>query len=57
MTPQTDRRSGIATLDQLWAGASPTHLQPGGDRAAIGAVQELLAGHGASELPGPLSPV
>jgi peptidoglycan hydrolase-like protein with peptidoglycan-binding domain len=45
---------GIARIDALYSGQGQT-LQPGDpDSQAIGAVQDLLRGHGALNMPGPL---
>ena len=46
--------SRIAAIDALLAGTGGP-IGPGSDREAVGAVQDLLRGHGASGMPGPVS--
>ena len=53
--PDSARRCGITAVDELWGNGSSAPIRPVDDPAAIGAVQELLAGHGSPGLPGPLS--
>ncbi len=55
-TPAGIPASGIVGIDTLLAGnAQP--LAEGSDQASVGAVQDLLSGHGFRGLPGLLSPV
>jgi peptidoglycan hydrolase-like protein with peptidoglycan-binding domain len=50
--PQKPLKSGISRLDDLLASAGASALQPGDpDKAAVGAIQDLLIGHGFSHLP------
>jgi len=48
-------KCGIESLDALFSDAAAAPLGPGGDSAAIGAVQDLLCGHGFNAVPGLLS--
>jgi peptidoglycan hydrolase-like protein with peptidoglycan-binding domain len=46
---------GIPAIDVLFSGSGGAAIATGSpDRSAVGAVQDLLAGHGASGMPGPL---
>jgi peptidoglycan hydrolase-like protein with peptidoglycan-binding domain len=50
-------QSGIPGIDNLLNGQSATPITTGSsDREAVGLIQELLAGHGATGMPGLLSP-
>jgi peptidoglycan hydrolase-like protein with peptidoglycan-binding domain len=55
-TSSEERRCGITELDRLWSAPSAEPLRAGSSAAAVGAVQELLAGQGSAALPGPLDP-
>jgi hypothetical protein len=48
--------SGIPSLDALYSGAPAPPLGPDSDPAAIGAVQDLLSGHGFAGLPNLAAP-
>jgi len=48
--------SGIPSLDALYSGVSAPPIGPDADPAAIGAVQDLLTGHGFAGLPNPAEP-
>jgi peptidoglycan hydrolase-like protein with peptidoglycan-binding domain len=49
--------SGIARIDELLSGATGSVGDGDGDAQSIGALQDLLAGHGFRGLPGPLSAI
>jgi len=54
MSPQS--QCGIPRIDALYSTASAPPIRPGDDPAAIGALQDLLSGHGFQGLPGMTSP-
>jgi hypothetical protein len=54
MAPQAP--CGIPRIDALYSTASAPSIGPGDDPAAIGALQDLLSGHGFQGLPAMTSP-